>query len=69
MKYIELYVSKFLIVNLVQVRGDLHRGEEVRVSGNVPALGCNKPERAVPLYTSKANSSLWETRSCKYRDL
>ena len=37
-------------------------GEEVRVSGNAPALGRNNPAHAVPLTTSSADLPWWSTK-------
>lgn len=36
-------------------------GEEIRVSGNVPALGCDDPSRSVPLVTSPTELPWWHT--------
>ena len=41
---------------------DLRIGEEVRVSGTAPALGCDKPERAIQMITTPSTYPLWTTR-------
>lgn len=45
-----------------RVQATLRMGEEVRVSGNVPALGCNDPARAIPLFSSNSNFPYWSLR-------
>ena len=40
-------------------------GEEIRVSGNVPALGCNDPERAILLVTTPSEFPWWRTMEGK----
>lgn len=45
-----------------RVRAELRVGEEVRVGGNVPALGCNDPQRAVRLYSSATTFPIWTSR-------
>lgn len=45
-----------------RVTAALRIGEEVRVSGNVPALGCNDPYRSIPLFTSSATFPMWTSR-------
>ena len=45
-----------------QVHAETRLGEEIRVSGNVPALGCDIPERAVALVTSSADFPIWASK-------
>jgi hypothetical protein len=40
-------------------------GEEIYLIGNVPALGCNSIERAIPLVTSAAEFPWWRTKEGK----
>jgi hypothetical protein len=56
-----LYVTIFPIDLQVQARTRF--GEDIRVSGNVPALGCNDPSRAVELVTSPGDFPWWQTKS------
>lgn len=44
-------------------------GEEVRVSGNVPALGCDDPVRSIPLVCSPAIYPWWTTKEGNPCDL
>ena len=37
-------------------------GEEIRVSGPAPALGCGNPERAISLVTTPADYPWWTTK-------
>jgi trehalose 6-phosphate synthase/phosphatase len=49
-----------------KVRANLLPGEEVHVSGNVPALGCYDPNRSVPLITTSADFPWWSTEECVF---
>jgi hypothetical protein len=40
----------------------LQFGEEIRLSGNVPALGCNTPDRGIALVTSSSEFPWWQTK-------
>lgn len=55
-----------IIEVLFKVEAALRLGEEVRVSGNVPALGCNDPLQAVRLVTTGSDYPLWNTREAVY---
>eukprot|EP01036_Dinobryon_divergens_P042753 gene42753-56831_t len=55
-------MNRSIVEVIFKVNAKVRMGEEVRVSGNVPALGCNTPERAVSLVTSQADYPCW---SCK----
>lgn len=50
-----------------QVEAPLGFGEEVRLSGNVPALGNSDPNRAIPLYTTQYDYPKWTTKAGKLR--
>ena len=43
-----------------KVAAHLGHGEEVRVCGNVPALGCSSVDRALALHTSTSTYPLWQ---------
>ena len=45
-----------------QVHADVRIGEEIRLSGNAPVLGCDDPARAVPLVTSPGDFPWWHTK-------
>ena len=45
---------------------DMNFGQELRVSGNVPALGCNERDRAVRLVTTPADYPIWNTLNGKF---
>ena len=47
---------------MIQVHAEVLLGQEVRISGNVPALGCDSPDRAIPLVTSSADFPWWQTK-------
>ena len=40
-------------------------GEEIRVCGNVPALGANDRDRAVRMVTTEADYPVWNTMDGK----
>lgn len=46
---------------IFKVNAKLRHGEEVRISGNIPALGCNNPQRALSLTTSPSEYPWWYT--------
>jgi hypothetical protein len=37
-------------------------GEEIRVSGNAPVLGCNDPDRAIPMFTTPHDFPWWRSK-------
>jgi hypothetical protein len=45
-----------------QAYASVQFGEEIRVSGNVPALGCDNPDRAIPMFTSPSEFPWWHTK-------
>lgn len=45
-----------------QVYAPVGHGEEVRICGNVPALGCNNPIRSIPLITTSSDYPIWYTK-------
>jgi trehalose 6-phosphate synthase/phosphatase len=51
---------------IFRVEARLSFGEDVRVSGNVPALGCNDESRAVRLYTTSHEYPVWTTKTSLY---
>eukprot|EP00607_Mallomonas_marina_P007269 CAMPEP_0182418418 /NCGR_PEP_ID=MMETSP1167-20130531/2856_1 /TAXON_ID=2988 /ORGANISM="Mallomonas Sp, Strain CCMP3275" /LENGTH=1137 /DNA_ID=CAMNT_0024592623 /DNA_START=42 /DNA_END=3455 /DNA_ORIENTATION=+ len=59
-------MNRSIIEVMFKVRANVRFGEEVRVSGNVPALGCYSPERTIPLVTSKADYPCWSTKSALF---
>lgn len=62
----DLYFTSTLItLSYAQVNAPLQFGEEVRVCGNVPNLGCGDPSRAVPLYTTPRDYPTWSSRDGK----
>lgn len=44
------------------MKAKLRYGEEIRLSGNVPALGSYNIQRAIPLYTSPTDFPYWHTK-------
>jgi hypothetical protein len=48
-----------IIEIIFKVKAQIKHGEEIRISGNVPALGCNDVERALPLYTTPNDFPWW----------
>ena len=59
-----LLISFYSFVNYYfsQVYAKVRIGEEVRLSGNVPALGLGNPEKAIPLVTSPTSFPWWVTK-------
>ena len=55
-----------VVETIFKVRAELRIGEELRVSGNVPALGANDINRAVPLCTSPTEYPWWHTKKGAY---
>lgn len=49
----------------MKVHAKLRHGEEIRVSGNVPALGTNDIQRAIPLVTTPDEYPWWSTKDGK----
>ena len=47
--------------HIIQVHAKLRHGEEIRLSGNVPALGCDDIDRAIILYTTTEDYPWWST--------
>lgn len=45
----------------MQVNAKLRHGEDIRLSGNVPALGCDDIKRAIPLVTTPEDFPWWTT--------
>lgn len=37
-------------------------GEEIRLSGSVPALGCDDPNRSIPMVTTPSDFPWWRTK-------
>lgn len=60
-----VHVIIYIFLNY-QARADLRAGEELRVSGNIPALGCGNISRAVPMYTSRDMYPLFQTSKGKW---
>jgi hypothetical protein len=56
-------MNQSIVEVVFKVQARTRFGEDVRVSGNVPALGCNDPDRAVELVTSPADFPWWQTKS------
>lgn len=50
------------IVLFSQVKAEIGYGEEVRLIGNVPALGCDDIARSIPLICSPATYPWWTTK-------
>lgn len=48
------------------MHADLRIGEEVRLSGSVPALGCDDPERSIPMVTTPGDFPWWRTKEGKF---
>jgi hypothetical protein len=48
-----------------QVKAEIGFGEEVRLIGNVPALGCDDVARSIPLICSPATYPWWTTKEGK----
>jgi trehalose 6-phosphate synthase/phosphatase len=53
--------NQSVIEVVFKVNAKLRHGEDVRISGNVPALGCNNPARSLPLTTSPSEYPWWYT--------
>ena len=47
---------------IYQVKAEIGFGEEVRLIGNVPALGCDDLARSIPLICSPATYPWWTTK-------
>ena len=48
-----------------KVQAKLRHGEDIRLSGNVPVLGCDDIDRAIPLYTTSEDYPWWSTEDGK----
>ena len=46
-----------------KVEAALGFGEDIRLSGNVPALGNNDPARCIRLFSTKNDFPIWTTKS------
>ena len=46
-----------------KVEASVGFGEEIRLSGNVPALGNNDPSRSIRMYSTKNDYPIWTTKS------
>jgi len=65
--YCRLCISFYSYLDIVtQVHGNTRFGEEIRLSGNVPALGCDIADRAIPMVTSPSNYPWWTTKQGSY---
>ncbi len=62
LSHIYLSYIKYFNNIIFQVEAHLKFGEEVRLSGNVPSLGCNNPDRAIPMYTTPSMFPIWSTK-------
>ena len=58
--YLIFYYTYFSIIN--KVHAEIRIGEEVRVSGDAPALGCGDPNLAVPMFTSPHEYPWWRAK-------
>ena len=45
-----------------KVYAEVRIGEEIRVSGNAPVLGCNDPNRAIPMFTTPHDFPWWRSK-------
>lgn len=54
--------SSSVLEVLFKVKARTRFGEEIRISGNLPALGCDDINRAVPLVTSPTTYPMWTMR-------
>lgn len=59
-------MNKSIVEVLFKVKAKVKLGEEIRLSGNVPGLGCNNPERAIPLVTSPTDFPCWATKEALF---
>jgi hypothetical protein len=58
--------QNFSILEIVfKVQAKLGHGEEIRISGNAPVLGCDDIDRAVALYTTSEDYPWWSTEDGK----
>jgi len=55
-------INDSIIEVVFKVHADVRIGEEIRLSGNAPVLGCDDPARAVPLVTSPGDFPWWHTK-------
>eukprot|EP00601_Ochromonadales_sp_CCMP2298_P017181 CAMPEP_0173233894 /NCGR_PEP_ID=MMETSP1142-20121109/9889_1 /TAXON_ID=483371 /ORGANISM="non described non described, Strain CCMP2298" /LENGTH=1021 /DNA_ID=CAMNT_0014163805 /DNA_START=97 /DNA_END=3159 /DNA_ORIENTATION=- len=55
-------INESMIEVVFKVHADIRIGEEVRVSGSVPALGCDDADRAIPMVTTPADFPWWRTK-------
>lgn len=59
-------MNKSVVEVVFKVSARLQHGEDVRLSGNVPALGCNNPDRAISLVTSPSEFPWWQTKEALF---
>eukprot|EP00600_Ochromonadales_sp_CCMP1393_P004943 CAMPEP_0174970528 /NCGR_PEP_ID=MMETSP0004_2-20121128/9438_1 /TAXON_ID=420556 /ORGANISM="Ochromonas sp., Strain CCMP1393" /LENGTH=1105 /DNA_ID=CAMNT_0016220279 /DNA_START=122 /DNA_END=3439 /DNA_ORIENTATION=- len=55
-------MNESIIEVVFKVHADVRLGEELRVCGSVPALGCDNPDRAVPMVTTPTHFPWWRTK-------
>jgi hypothetical protein len=58
-----IFSCLFVFLLYQKVEGRLSFGEEVRVVGNITALGLNNPRNAIPLVTSSDKFPMWGTQN------
>eukprot|EP01032_Pedospumella_encystans_P014145 gene14145-16269_t len=51
-----------MIEVVFKVHADVRIGEEIRLSGSVPALGCDDPNRSIPMVTTPSDFPWWRTK-------
>lgn len=55
-------INRSMVEIVFKVNGEVLIGEEIRVCGNAPALGCDDPDRAIPMFTCPHDYPWWRTK-------
>lgn len=59
-------MNKSIVEVTFNVIAKIDVGEEIRLSGNVPAFGCDDPAQSLPLVTSPTLYPTWKTKTGNY---